>query len=59
MSEKIDISHAVAFAEATAESDFWRKRALINAALRDKAEQQIADMQKEIAKLKGNKNDNK
>ena len=38
MSEKIDVSPECAFAEASAAADFWQKRALMNAALRDHAE---------------------
>lgn len=66
MSEKIDVSHIVAFSEATAEADFWRKRSLMNAALRDVVEREntalklsVEKLTAENEKLKGAKNGGK
>lgn len=41
MSEKIDVAPEVAFAETSAAADFWQKRALMNAVLRDHAERKL------------------
>lgn len=47
MSEKIDVAPEVAFAEAAAAADFWQKRALMNAVLRNHAERKLEQNKQE------------
>ena len=52
MSEKIDVSPEVAFAEASAAADFWQKRSLMNAVLRDQAERKSEQLKLENEALR-------
>lgn len=52
MSEKIDVSPEVAFAEASAVADFWQKRSVMNAAMRDHAERKSEQLNKENEALR-------
>lgn len=54
--KNLDILPIVAFSEASAEADYWRKRSLMHAALRHKAEQETEELRTTIASLK-DKND--
>lgn len=50
--EKIDVSPEVAFAESSAAADFWQKRSLMNAVLRDQAERKSEQLKLEIEALR-------
>ena len=49
---EIQVPPMVVAAEAMAEAEFWRKQSLKNALLRYRAEQELASLKKEKAKIK-------
>ena len=62
--EKIDVSPEVAFAESSAAADFWQKRSLMNAVLRDQTERRAEQLKienealrKRIEQLESTKDD--
>ena len=52
MSEKIDVSPEVAFAESSAAAGFWQQRSMMNAVLRDQAEQRAEQLKTENEALR-------
>lgn len=64
MSEKVDVSPEVAFAESSAAAGFWQQRSMMNAVLRDQAERKSEQLKienealrKRIEQLESTKDD--
>lgn len=52
MSEKVDVSPDVAFAESSAAAGFWKQRSLMNAVFRDQAERRAEQLKTENEALR-------